>query len=401
MLTIFQLSDLHFGKELIPTDINIIKGFSRHDERIWVILKNHLLNRIKEINNEYLVVLTGDLSQLGHIDSYNLAQSLILKNTDSDISKEYGLQQEEKQLFIVPGNHDSYDKSYFKKNNLRTFNNVFFPTMESDDIYPTFRNIEVNGKSHIFMGIDSTYKKSFASPRKKFGKGTVPRAQLAQLAGRLKEVGDNNFRFLCLHHCPITVDSKKDRSLMLDGSKELLTWCVKNDIDLLLCGHLHDDFYDILPLRKLIKFLPGKRGFGRWKKRNYKETQLNQYSTISINGKKARYIDSIAYYYIQKNNPDLLDYNQDEFKSIGHFNSYLHNRPEYKEFLKDFSEFDKRETGIMMAGTACQENTRNNSYLEFTVNDDQNQIVISRHKYNKIKNEFLTKERVLKFNKDV
>jgi 3',5'-cyclic AMP phosphodiesterase CpdA len=401
MFTIYQLSDLHFGKALISTEHNIKKEFRSHDERIWVILKTHLLNRIKNNQDRYMVVITGDLSQLGHIDSYNLAKSLIYKNVNSDISKEYGLQLEEEHLFIVPGNHDSYDRSYVKKNNLRTFNNIFFPSIESGDIYPTLKNIEVNGNNYIFMGIDSTYKKSFAAPRKKFGKGSVPKTQLAQLTGRLKEIGDNNVRILCLHHCPIIVDGKRDRSLMLDRSQDLLSWITKNNIDILMCGHLHEDFYDILPLRKLISFLPSKRGFLRKKMKSYKETQLNEYQPISIKGKKARYIDSIAYHYIKAKYGGLLDPDKNEFGSIANFNDYLHNRPEYKEFVIDFSEFDKRETGILMAGTACQEKSRNNSYLEVNIDDDNDHITILRHKYNKTKKEFTTKERVLKFKYNV
>jgi len=398
MFTIYHLSDLHLGTELIQTSKSIINGFSAHNERIWVAIRDHILGRIDNNKNEYIVVITGDLSQIGSIESFKLAQTLILKNDNSEISKKYGLQLDEKKLLIVPGNHDSYDKSYFFKNNLRTFNNIFFPTSDSEDIYPILKKIQVDGSSYIFMGIDSTYKKSAASLRKKFGKGIVTNSQLDQLTGRLKEIGNNNFKIVCLHHCPIIVDCKRDRSLMLEKSQSLLSWICKNEINVVLCGHLHDDFYDVLPLRQLIKLLP-KNGFRRIKMKLFKETYLNDYSPISIYGKKARYLDSIAYHYIKQSNLGLLDYEKNEFDSIHKFNDYLHNRPEYKEFIKEFSSFDKKETGIMMAGTACQENSNNNSYLEINIDNENCKMQILRHKYNKESKSLISKTTEFKLNK--
>lgn len=401
MFTIYQISDLHFGKELIPTKQNIIKGFNPHDERIWAKLRTHLLNRIKNNQNEYLVVVTGDLSQLGHIESYRLAKSLIFEDPNSEISQKYGLQLEDKHLLIVPGNHDSYDNSLFKKNNLRTFNNIFFPSHQGNDIYPIFKKLPDENPKFIFMGIDSTYKKNSLTPRKKLGMGTVPQAQLDELTGRLKEINKDTIKVLCLHHCPIIVDKKRDRSLMLKKSQDLLSWITKNNIDFVLCGHLHEDFYDILPLKKLIKFLPSKRGLLRRMKKLFKETKLNDYYPISINGKQARYLDSIAYHYIRENNDDLLDYDKNEFKNINEFNKYLHGRPEYNAFLKDFSAWGKGETGLIMAGSACQENSQNNSYLELTIKNINHGITLFRHKYDKSDNAFATQERNLQFTSKV
>lgn len=398
MFTIFQLSDPHFGTQLIPESGNIINGFNAHDERIWTALRGHLLSRIKNVKDNYIVAITGDLSQLGNIKSYRLARSLIFKNDDSDISKKYGLQLEDDKVFIVPGNHDSYDQSYFKKNNLRTFNNIFYPTVESSDTYPRFRKIEANGASYIFMGIDSTYKKNWASPRKKFGKGKVTKTQLDQLTGRLKEAGEGNFRVLCLHHCPIIVDKKRDRSLMIDHSQKLLSWICKHNINVVLCGHLHEDFYDILPLRRLISYLPTKWGLGRIKRNFFKETHLNSFHPITIAGKKVRYMDSIAYHHIRQNYSDILDYEKGEFETVSQFNSYLHNKPEYQLFINDFSDFGKKEIGIMMAGSACQEECRRNSYLEIGIVDDYSKMRIIRHKYSKRTKGFFSKEREIKLN---
>ena len=92
MLTIYQLSDLHFGSEIIPSSNNIIQGFSAHDERIWAALKNHLKKQINKNDNDYLVVIAGDLSQLGDIKSYTLANDLLFENPGSDLSEQYGLQ---------------------------------------------------------------------------------------------------------------------------------------------------------------------------------------------------------------------------------------------------------------------------------------------------------------------
>jgi len=370
MLTIFHLSDLHLGIELIPTKKQQFSRFSSHDERVWMALRDHLLDRIKKTEGKYIVVITGDLSQFGKIDSYNLAHSLIFKNDQSDFCTEFGLQLEKENVLIVPGNHDSYDNSFFKKNNLRTFNNLFYPNKPDKKVYPIIKKVQTESNNYVFIGLDSTFKKNAASLSKKLGKGVVTNMQLNRASGNLEEIDKNTIRIVCLHHNPIIVDNKRNRTLMLHRSHDLLTWITQEKINYILCGHLHDDFYDFLPLEKMIKFLPIRKNISRIKKRIFKETQLNDYTPIKIKGKSARYIDSIAYHYI-KQTCSLLEIEKGEFKNINQFNEYIRKRPEYTEFQNDFKAFDKKSKHNCEVG-------------------------ISRHRYDKVKKNFITKYRVLK-----
>lgn len=406
MLTIFHISDLHFGESASrsssdpKTQISQknINGITGHDIKIWIALKNHLLSRIKQTKNEYRICVTGDLSRIGSIDSYNVASDLFFNESESDISKEFGLRIDKDKFIVVPGNHDSYDTSLHKLNNLRTFNGIFHSTTED---YPIPKIVNVDETNFIFLTVDSTYKKNGVSLLKKLGRGFVSEIQLERIRGFfLNPTTQKTVRILLLHHSPIILDGQRNRNLMLDKSQNILEAIVKNKIDIVLCGHLHEDFYDILPLKRLIKYLPKRRGWSRVLNNIYKETQLNDYYVISIKGKKARYFDSIAYQCI-KDKHEILDYKKNEFKSLDHFEKYLHNLPEYKEFIQDFYNYSESETALIMAGSACKESEDANSYLELIIEDNLNQILIKRHKYNRSSNSFDTKERIKQFNKSV
>jgi len=403
MITIFHISDLHFAEKF--SDINLtsentdklkyIKGLEGHDIKIWLSFRKHLLSRIKQTNNDFRICVTGDLSRFGNIQSFNLASDLFFDESESDISKEFGLRIAREKFYIVPGNHDSYDKSYFKKNNLRTFNGIFHPTIVE---YPIIKEETISNVNYSFFTLDSTYKKSAVSIVKKLGKGIVSKPQLDTMKGfLLGSKPSKSIKILCMHHSPIILDDKHDRNLMLEKSQELLKTIVNNKIDIVLCGHLHDDFYDILPLKKLIRLLPKKRGWSRIGKKIFQETQLNDYHQIEIKGQKVRYYDALAYYYIQ-NGKDILDYKKGEFNSLTHFQNYLHNLPEYTEFLDEFNSFKGVETALIMAGSTCQENSKSNSYIELKIEDDMKNIYVKRHRYNQITKQFDTKERTLKFN---
>ncbi|MBR8534670.1 metallophosphoesterase [Carboxylicivirga sediminis] len=404
MLTIFHLSDLHFGEGIsrdkeVPRKISKkIKGLEEHDLNIWTDLRNHLTSTIKQIDNDYRICVTGDLSRIGSIESYNLASKFFFDESDSEISKALGLRLKRDKFIIAPGNHDSYDESYRKINNLRTFNGVFH---SSEEEYPIVKNIEVNNTKYSFVALDSTYKKNGGNIIKKLGKGNVDKEQLERVKGHfLDHTKDSAIKVLLLHHSPIIVDRDRKRSLMLDKSRNVLESIVNSGFNIVLCGHLHDDFYDILPLKRLIKFLPKKRGFGRVIKDLFKETQLNDYYPIVINGKKARYFDSIAYHYIKEHN-DVLRVNSRELNSLKKFESYLYNHSKYKEFVDDFYSLTDSETALIMAGSACKEKEKENSYLELMIEDDLGKMIIKRHKYNKDTRSFVTKTTTKLFKKSV
>lgn len=406
MTTIFHISDLHFAEEFDYLDEvenndkkKHTKGLQGHDAKIWLSLRNHLLSRISQCGEDYKICVTGDISRFGNIDSFNLASDLFFDESTSDISKKYGLGLKREKFIMVPGNHDSYDKSYIKRNNLRTFNGVFHPTKED---YPIPFEEKISNKDYTFFIVDSTYKKNGVSLTKKLGKGNVSSSQLDQIKGYLlNPQALDSIKIMCLHHSPIILDDKHKRNLMLEKSHQLLGAIVKNNIDIVLCGHLHDDFYDILPLRKLIKLLPRKRGLGRMKINIFKETQLNDYNQIIIKGRKSRYFDSIAYHYIQQNNKSILDYSKDEFNSLECFKKYLYGLPEYAEFLDIFNTFSGKETALIMAGSACQENEKSNSFLELQIDQELSHIKVLRHKFNIGKKKFEIKERLIKFNKSM
>jgi 3',5'-cyclic AMP phosphodiesterase CpdA len=161
MITIFHLSDLHFAentsrsKPLNWKKLENIKGIEGHDLKIWTSLKDHLKSRIGKTNNEYRICVTGDLSRIGSIDSYNVASELFFDESISDISKEFGLRLNRDKFIIVPGNHDCYDASLSKMNNLRTFNGVFH---NSEEEYPIVKEIKSDNTNYSFVILQYSVK---------------------------------------------------------------------------------------------------------------------------------------------------------------------------------------------------------------------------------------------------
>jgi predicted phosphohydrolase len=397
MFTVFHISDLHFGADPSGVDSPIeqlekkIKGLEGHDIGIWTAFKDHLLSRIKQTESDYRICVTGDISRFGRIESFEVAKELFFDESKTDLSKFFGLKLNSDKFIIVPGNHDSYDHSISKKNNLMAFNWQFHPSVRE---YPIKQNVNINNINYLFFTLDSTYKKNGGNLVKKLGKGFVNQIQFDRIRTYLSDYKNaKTVKILLMHHSPILSDSRHSRTLMLDQSQVTLEEIAKNNINIVLCGHLHDDFYDVLPLKSLIKHLPKKRGLGRLLRSFFKETHLNDYHIISINGKKARYFDSIAYHYI-KTKQTILDHSKSNFRNLEQFESYLHSLPEYEEFLQNFQLFTETKTGIIMAGSLCKRNEKDNSYLELIFDDDLNKIIVKRHKYNKKSHQFDTRERV-------
>ena len=109
------------------------------------------------------------------------------------------------------------------------------------------------------------------------GRGFIENEQYALAEGFLRD-RKTNLRIVMLHHNPIFPPNiKTDWNLILEDSKNFMEWIVKNRIDFVFFGHIHDDFYDVLPLESLIKLLPVKKGFARTMRRFYLKTNKKQF----------------------------------------------------------------------------------------------------------------------------
>jgi Icc-related predicted phosphoesterase len=394
MIKIFHLSDLHIDIELLPK-LNIIEGFRGHNIEVWGAFRKHFKERQKEANENYICAITGDISSFGGLKSFNLAKQFIFDGDKSEIADEVGLKLPKDKVILIPGNHDSYNNKILGKNSLKNFNETF----RIFEPYPITKVIEKEGFSISIIAFESSYLKNTYSPAKKLGRGIIEKEQYALAEGFLR-TRKFNLRIVMLHHNPIfPPNTKTSWNLILEGSRSFIEWIIKNKIDFVFFGHIHDDFYDVLPLKSLMKLLPIKRGFGKYLRKIYLNTsKLNEYENLHINGEYLRQIDSIAYQYIinKRSNTLLLAEN---FNSKKEFENYLYELPEYSEFISDLNNLSKQETLMVMAGSLCQDNDkRKNSYIELDFYPDKSQITIYRHKYQPKKISFETKQRELNYN---
>lgn len=399
MFTIFHISDPHFATKIIHDGSSSsvsekvresLDGLRGHSGDVWMVFLKSIKPKIARLD-DYRIIVTGDVSQIGEQGSFELASNLFFQGS-SAISIDHGLQVASEKFFIVPGNHDTYDAKMFAKNNLRLFNASFRP----DGKYPFVECAMIDGQRVYFIGLNSTYSMRTCSIPRKLGRGRIDSKQYDMISGFLEGV-DDGIKIVCLHHCPIFPNDCRDWSLVLENSARFIDWCVENKIDIILCGHIHDDFYDALPLRRLVKFLPKKRGLKSFMRRMLRQTILSDYTPIIIHGKHARYIDSIAYRYISENVNDIK--RLDEFRNVNDFTKYIQARIEYNEFLSDFDVMKKNKTALIMAGSVCQNNKQNNnSYFELECDFDNRIINLTKYKYNKDNNEFQARHsRVINF----
>lgn len=377
MATIFHLSDLHIDEKVQPNPKLFTPLLEGHDLETWGKLRTHLKSRIEQ-TKDYMIVITGDVTACGHKNSYVLAKEFLYSIKDSRIASELGLMINENNYFIIPGNHDAFDGNWYRKNSLAAFNGYFNGQGE----FPKILERNIDGLNLIFIGFDSTHRKP-VTLSKKLGKGYIEESQYRYAEGYLANK-KHDFKIVCLHHNPIfPPNTRKNWNLILENSRKFISWIIKNKIDVVLFGHIHNSFSDVLPLKAMLKCVSKKWSFTSSIRRIlYGTNILMEFVPLNINGQKIRYIDSIAYHTISKDNLNVTPISK--FNNKKDFEKYLHQLPEYDDFIKFIDAYSDIKTAIIMAGSACQFNmAKENSYLELSLSVSQNgtkNIKVSHHK---------------------
>lgn len=197
MLKLFHISDCHIDKEIIPEPQKFIEGLNGHNIEVWGAFQKHFQERTKDLK-DYTVIITGDISAQGSIDSLQLAKNFLVKDDTSEISKKLGLNIPEKNLFIIPGNHDSFNDRLLGRNSLKNYKEIF----GVNDFFPITNTFNHNGGTVALIGFDSTYLRKSASIVKKLGRGVIEKNQYRIAEGFLREK-KFDFKLVCLHHNPI------------------------------------------------------------------------------------------------------------------------------------------------------------------------------------------------------
>jgi 3',5'-cyclic AMP phosphodiesterase CpdA len=180
-VVIAQISDLHCGSIYYRT-----------------ALAHAMLDEVNELGPD-IVVVTGDITDMGLHDDYLAARALL-----DAIECE--------RMLVVPGNHDA-----------RNVGEVHFETLFGA------RDSEILlGGVHL-IGVDSS--------EPDLDSGRVGREKYRWLEERLGEPSE--FKILAIHHHLVPVPGTgRERNIVADAG-DLLRVLTESGVDLVLCGHKH------------------------------------------------------------------------------------------------------------------------------------------------------------------
>lgn len=206
-MRIVHISDTHLDAADGPNQW----GFNASDSLRAIL---HDLRHVKDVD---LVVVSGDVADDGSLAAYERARSLV-----SAFASPHGA-----PVLYSTGNHD--ERGTFTQ----VLGHGHLGTSGTTDVVPTFPD-DVAASSVVagrrFVTLDSLV------PGK--GYGVLSRPQLEWLSDLLTRPAERGTT-LVFHHPPITLDVGVQHALGLQDVEELVTVIEDSDVDLVLCGHFH------------------------------------------------------------------------------------------------------------------------------------------------------------------
>ena len=214
MKKIIHLSDLHIGADDCGPD--------SCGAKFRQIIEN--ITFLKQPSSDYVIVITGDLvDNATHEAQYEEA----LDAVEQLKSRGYS-------VLVIPGNHDYGTGSWGSIKYVNRFKEVFFG--DENLIYPKVDVID----DVLFVGLDSTADELHWYDRA-LAEGEIGKEQLERLQVVLENpLHSKKMKVVYLHHHPFDFQF----GLQLKDSEDLRA-IVENKIDVLLFGHLHDNFSNV------------------------------------------------------------------------------------------------------------------------------------------------------------
>jgi len=182
---------------------------------------------IEDINKQKLdyLVITGDITNLALDSEFKKAVELLNK---LDIPKD--------KIIIVPGNHDNYLKSSFKKNLFEKYMN---PWLKNDI------ELENNEKWPVFRLLDEVLITGFSSSIPTCplcAAGEISTYQLNKF-DEISKKYDDKFKIVLLHHHLPKLNKRKKYMDGLRNREVVLVYFTKNKVNMALHGHKHKNSY--------------------------------------------------------------------------------------------------------------------------------------------------------------
>ena len=205
--TVFHCSDLHFGHPAVPEQYEAMESLIQ-DRRYDV------------------VAISGDLSQRARSGEFQRARAFI-KHAER-VSK----------VICIPGNHDvQWWKSPLGMGDERAMFAVYRRYID-DDIEPV---LHVPGAT--FAGLNTSHgvvRQALTWRMKDISIiGIVRRSQIERLREEFASAPDGDARVVVMHHNPVKGELSQRHGLK--DTKRVLGAFAEMEVDLVLCGHDHQD----------------------------------------------------------------------------------------------------------------------------------------------------------------
>jgi len=207
MVTVFHVSDLHFGRPFVPEQI----------EAIETIIQERRFD---------VVAISGDLSQRARSGEFQRAQAFI--RDANRVSK----------TIVVPGNHDVlwWKAPFGIGDGERPYEN--YRRYVSEDLEPVLR---VPGAT--FVGLNSAHGVTRHTLTWRLRDisiiGAIGRMQVDHAREECEGSPSDDARVIVMHHNPVKGELSQRHGLK--NTQRILGAFAEMDVDLVLCGHDHQE----------------------------------------------------------------------------------------------------------------------------------------------------------------
>ena len=327
-IRILHLSDLHFSEGiesefwvgLTEQDTRLIHQYG-HNPHYLIALDE----KLKKINWD-IVIVSGDLSRIGHLNSFSNVKKWLYDTIPITGGGEIGLNlnQSNKKCFVIPGNHDSFNgHSLWGQYSLANYNQ-FFPEI----IGRSIEKLQVNGFNVNIHLYDSTYKKrrSFTN----LAEGYLPATVFKDW-----KTDDETLDIVVVHHhLAQAPEQKRQRKSELINAHEFLTFLLPKHVNAVLFGHTHESFFESVSaeiLKSQIMFRrKSHRLFRQSLPQYFSEPEVDSLSFSRVRTKSGRFPSFDKYFeylYIKNilkkdiNGPELFNEPRDFYEHINFYRS--------------------------------------------------------------------------------
>jgi 3',5'-cyclic AMP phosphodiesterase CpdA len=286
-----------------------------------------------------LLILSGDLSRVGHEDSFGYVKTWLYGQLQKPGGGAIGLRLDpaEKRCFVVPGNHDCFNEN-LRQHSLTNYHK-FFPDIKGNTIERTQAN-GINVNVHLY---DSTYD------RGGFAKGFIPPSNMQGWESDEKTLD----LVVVHHHLAQLPEHKRDKALEMINVGDFMSFLLSRHINGVFFGHTHESFFEKISAELLRTHMKDQRRWERWLRKSFPRFfSGNQRSTLNypkIATRNGRYssLDKFFEYLYIKYVMNRTIKGPDSFDEPKQFHDYV--RGFRSEYNAKFIEACKRKVAFSMA----------------------------------------------------